>query len=75
LKTEFSVHFLVRISLFESQQHRQTSFSSVWVYPVIEDNVEINKLGTSSSKKDSCFGLTTAFRCAFIERRLYGKMP
>ncbi len=42
LKTESGVHRLVRISPFDSQSRRHTSFSSVWVYPVIDDNVEID---------------------------------
>ena len=42
LKTESGVHRLVRISPFDSAARRQTSFASVWVYPVIDDNVEID---------------------------------
>jgi peptide chain release factor 2 len=41
LKTESGVHRLVRISPFDSAARRHTSFSSVWVYPVVDDNVEI----------------------------------
>ena len=41
-KTESGVHRLVRISPYDSQSRRHTSFSSVWVYPVIDDNVEID---------------------------------
>ncbi|MGV6800626.1 MAG: peptide chain release factor 2 [bacterium] len=41
LKTESGVHRLVRISPFDSNAKRHTSFSSVWVYPVIDDNIEI----------------------------------
>ncbi len=41
LKTESGVHRLVRISPFDSAAKRHTSFSSVWVYPVVDDNVEI----------------------------------
>jgi peptide chain release factor 2 len=41
LKTESGVHRLVRISPFDSAARRHTSFSSVWVYPVIDDNIEI----------------------------------
>jgi peptide chain release factor 2 len=42
LKTESGVHRLVRISPYDSQARRHTSFSSVWVYPVIDDTVEID---------------------------------
>ena len=41
-KTESGVHRLVRISPYDSSARRHTSFSSVWVYPVIDDNVEID---------------------------------
>ena len=45
LKTEAGVHRLVRISPFDANARRQTSFASVWVYPVIDDTitVEINE--------------------------------
>ncbi len=42
LKTESGVHRLVRISPFDSNARRHTSFSSVWVYPVIDDSIDIN---------------------------------
>jgi len=42
LKTESGVHRLVRISPFDSAARRHTSFSSVWVYPVIDDTIEID---------------------------------
>ena len=41
LKSESGVHRLVRISPFDSNQRRHTSFASVWVYPVVDDKVEI----------------------------------
>jgi peptide chain release factor 2 len=41
LKTESGVHRLVRISPFDANARRQTSFASVWVSPVIDDNIEI----------------------------------
>jgi peptide chain release factor 2 len=40
-KTESGVHRLVRISPYDSSARRHTSFSSVWVYPVIDDNIEV----------------------------------
>ena len=42
-KTESGVHRLVRISPFDSQARRHTSFSSIWVYPVIDDSALILK--------------------------------
>ncbi|NOX39015.1 MAG: peptide chain release factor 2 [Alphaproteobacteria bacterium] len=42
LKSESGVHRLVRISPFDSNARRHTSFSSVWVYPVVDDNIEID---------------------------------
>ena len=44
-KTESGVHRLVRISPFDSNARRHTSFASVWVYPVVDDriNIEINE--------------------------------
>ena len=44
LKSESGVHRLVRISPYDSNARRHTSFSSVWVYPVIDDNIEIEVL-------------------------------
>nr|WP_157384562.1 peptide chain release factor 2 [Nitratireductor soli] len=42
LKTESGVHRLVRISPFDSAARRHTSFSSAWVYPVIDETIEID---------------------------------
>ncbi len=42
LKTESGVHRLVRISPFDSQARRHTSFASVWVYPVVDDSIDID---------------------------------
>ncbi|MCZ6604908.1 MAG: peptide chain release factor 2 [Alphaproteobacteria bacterium] len=41
LKTESGVHRLVRISPFDSQSRRHTSFASAWIYPVIDEAIEI----------------------------------
>jgi len=41
LKTESGVHRLVRISPYDSNARRHTSFSSVWVYPEVDDNIDI----------------------------------
>ena len=41
-KTESGVHRLVRISPFDSNAKRHTSFASVWVYPVVDDNIIID---------------------------------
>lgn len=40
-KTESGVHRLVRISPYDSSARRHTSFSSVWVYPVIDDDIQV----------------------------------
>jgi len=42
LKSESGVHRLVRISPFDSAAKRHTSFSSIWVYPVVDDDIEID---------------------------------
>jgi len=44
LKTESGVHRLVRISPFDANARRQTSFASVWVYPVVDDKIEVEIL-------------------------------
>ena len=42
LKSEMGVHRLVRISPFDSNSRRHTSFASVFVYPIIDNDIEIN---------------------------------
>ena len=42
LKTESGVHRLVRISPFDSNARRHTSFASVWVYPVVDETIAID---------------------------------
>ena len=44
LKKESGIHRLVRISPFDSGARRHTSFASVWVYPVIDENIKIEIL-------------------------------
>jgi peptide chain release factor 2 len=44
LKSESGVHRLVRISPYDSNARRHTSFSSVWVYPVVDDNIQVEIL-------------------------------
>jgi peptide chain release factor 2 len=44
LKSESGVHRLVRISPYDSNARRHTSFSSVWVYPVVDDNIVVEIL-------------------------------
>jgi len=41
LKSESGIHRLVRISPFDSGARRHTSFASIWVYPVIDENIDI----------------------------------
>ena len=52
LKTEAGVHRLVRISPFDSNARRQTSFASIWVYPVIDDTIVID-INPSDLKVDT----------------------
>ena len=40
-KTESGVHRLVRISPYDSSARRHTSFASVWIYPVVDENIDI----------------------------------
>ncbi|WP_429930028.1 peptide chain release factor 2 [Agrobacterium vitis] len=42
MKTELGVHRLVRISPYDSNARRHTSFSSIWVYPVVDDSIQID---------------------------------
>ena len=52
LKTESGVHRLVRISPYDSNARRHTSFASVWAYPVIDDNIDI-QINESDCKIDT----------------------
>ena len=52
LKTESGVHRLVRISPFDSSARRHTSFASVWVFPEIDDTVDID-LNESDCRVDT----------------------
>ncbi len=52
LKTEAGVHRLVRISPYDSAARRHTSFSSAWVYPVVDDTIDI-QINESDLKFDT----------------------
>jgi peptide chain release factor 2 len=52
LKTESGVHRLVRISPYDSNARRHTSFASAWAYPVVDDNIEI-EVADSELKVDT----------------------
>ncbi len=52
LKTEAGVHRLVRISPFDANARRQTSFASVWVYPVVDETIEV-EINPSDLKVDT----------------------
>jgi peptide chain release factor 2 len=52
LKTEAGVHRLVRISPFDANARRHTSFASVWVYPVVDENIDI-EVNDSDLKVDT----------------------
>jgi len=52
LKTESGVHRLVRISPFDSNARRHTSFASVWVYPVVDDEIDV-QVNESDCKIDT----------------------
>jgi len=52
LKTESGVHRLVRISPFDANARRHTSFASVWVYPVVDENIDI-EINESDLKVDT----------------------
>ena len=41
LKSESGIHRLVRISPFDSGARRHTSFASIWIYPIVDDNIDI----------------------------------
>ncbi len=52
LKSESGVHRLVRISPFDSAARRHTSFSSIWVYPVVDENIDVD-INTSDLRIDT----------------------
>ena len=51
LKTESGVHRLVRISPFDSASRRHTSFASAWVYPVVDENIEVDIQGQGPARR------------------------
>ena len=51
LKKESGIHRLVRISPFDSGARRHTSFASVWIYPVVDENINIEILENAVSSK------------------------
>lgn len=51
-KTESGIHRLVRLSPYNANNKRQTSFSSVWVYPIIDDKIDI-KINEGDLKIDT----------------------
>jgi peptide chain release factor 2 len=63
LKTESGVHRLVRISPFDGNARRQTSFASVWVYPEVDDNIEI-ELVDKELRVDTYTSTRPTVRCA-----------
>ena len=76
-KTESGVHRLVRISPFDSSSRRHTSFASIWVYPEINDEIDIERpwLTTSGevpkyTKMSMRFGLSNPEQFALIEPAL-----
>ena len=62
LKTKSGVHRLVRISPFDSNARRQTSFASVWVYPVVDDRIVIDVKETDCRSTPTAPGRRRAAR-------------
>ncbi len=65
LKTESGVHRLVRISPYDSNARRHTSFASVWVYPVIDDSIEIDAFMTGDQQVELIDALVAAVVAGF----------
>jgi peptide chain release factor 2 len=79
-KTETGVHRLVRISPFDSNARRHTSFASVWVTPVIDDSIEIEindkdlRTGVETSyTQGELDGNIDDFNSAALAERIQGK--
>src|SRR5678810_272075 len=58
LKTESGVHRLVRISPYDSSARRHTSFASVWVYPEVDDDIDI-EVNEADLRIDTCLLYTS----------------
>mgnify|MGYP001997844800 CR=1 FL=1 len=55
LKTESGVHRLVRISPYDASARRHTSFASVWIFPVIDDNIDVDQDGYSNKCEEKWY--------------------
>ena len=68
LKSESGVHRLVRISPFDSNARRHTSFASVWVYPVIDDEINIEITRNIAERFNGIYGNVFKIPDGFIPK-------